>query len=237
MPEAVNNSTFQKVCRVSAVIFDMDGLMLDTEKLACDIHRNVADRYGWTISDELCQALVGRNQKDSRGILQEALGPAFPLERIQNEFLREYERHLQENGAPLKPGLLELLDLLEAKHIPKAVATSTSRKRAHLKLGVCGLSGRFPVVICGDEVSRGKPAPDIYLAAAEQLAVPAAECLVLEDSDPGIQGAAAAGMIPVMVPDLKPPSAESANLAICLCPSLLEAASIITKLLAAQETP
>ena len=120
----------------------------------------------------------------------------------------DYDAIVAAEGISLKPGLDDILDLLDERGVAAAVATSTRRERARAKLDRVGLLHRFAALVGGDDVARGKPAPDIFLAAAERLGVAAGDCIVLEDSEPGIIAAAAAGMTPVMVPDLHPPSAE-----------------------------
>jgi HAD superfamily hydrolase (TIGR01509 family) len=119
-----------------------------------------------------------------------------------------YDAIVEREGITFMPGLLELLAWLEGEAIPKAVATSTRRSRARTKLESTGVLARFAVLVGGDEIAHGKPAPDIFLEAAARLDVTPTRCMVLEDSEPGMRGALAAGMTPVMVPDLLPPSAS-----------------------------
>jgi len=109
---------------------------------------------------------------------------------------------------PVKDGLLALLDFLDGAGIPKAVATSTERTRALRLLELAGVLNRFDAVVCGDEVARGKPCPDIFLTAAARLGCDPSTCMVLEDSESGLRAAHQAGMLPVLIPDLKMPSAE-----------------------------
>ncbi len=117
-----------------------------------------------------------------------------------------YDAIVAREGIVRKPGLAELLEWLESRSIPKAVATSTRRSRAEAKLRETSLLHRFDAIVAGDEVARGKPEPDIFLRAADLLATAPTRCMVLEDSEPGVLAALAGGMVPVMVPDLLPPS-------------------------------
>ena len=133
-----------------------------------------------------------------------------------------YDAIVEREGIALKPGLLDLLDWLEARRIPKAVATSTRRDRAQAKLARTALLSRFVALVGGDEVARGKPAPDIFLAAAARLGEAAQHCVVLEDSEPGVRAALAAGMTPIMVPDLHAPSADLVALEPLILESLAE---------------
>ena len=141
-----------------------------------------------------------------------------------------YDAIVAREGIALKPGLLDLLEWLEAEGIPKAVATSTRRDRALAKLELTSLAPRFVALVGGDEVARGKPAPDIFLAAAQRLGEPAPRCLVLEDSEPGVRAALAAGMTPIMVPDLHAPSADLAALTPLVLASLAEVAAHLAPL-------
>lgn len=134
------------------------------------------------------------------------------------------------SGVPVKAGLLRLLDLLEERQIPRAVATSTDRAKAEEILRMAGVAKRFSVIIGGDDIANGKPAPDIFLAAALQLGVEPGLCMVLEDSESGTRAAHAAGMIPVVVPDLRELPPEVATLAYGVYGSLDDVAEVLRRL-------
>jgi HAD superfamily hydrolase (TIGR01509 family) len=189
------------VRRPSAAIFDMDGLMLDTEPLAARAWTEAACGIGIAFDASVTPRLVGRTFSDCRRLIADHHGDAYPVDTLMDAWHAAYDAIVAREGIVLKPGLLELLDWLERQRIPKAVATSTRRTRAEAKLERCGLIERFSAVVGGDDVARGKPAPDIFLAAAAKLARPPAECVVLEDSEPGMQAAAAAGIPVIIVPD------------------------------------
>jgi len=199
-----------------AVIFDMDGLMLDTESISRLCWRKAGDDLGYEITDEIFRGFVGRSGRDCSLMLRERWGAAFPCENMWARIEHHWDEHVAANGIPHKTGLMELLDFLDDRQIRKAVATSSKRDHARAKLGA--LVKRFDALATGDEVPRGKPAPDIFLLAAERLGVPAAACLVLEDSHAGIQGARAAGMFALMVPDLLPSHEQASH----VCQSLHE---------------
>jgi HAD superfamily hydrolase (TIGR01509 family) len=190
-----------------AVIFDMDGLMLDTEAPARRAWESAARTLGCEFDLGLCRQMIGRNFGDCIALIRARHGPDYPVDQLTSAWATDYDAIVAAEGISLKPGLDEILDLLDERGIATAVATSTRRERARAKLDRVGLLHRFAALIGGDEVARGKPAPDIFIAAAARLNVPARDCIVLEDSEPGIIAAAAAGMTPVMVPDLHPPSA------------------------------
>lgn len=194
--------------RPHAVIFDMDGLMLDTERLAPRAWIDAAQALGVEFDLALTQPMVGRNFRDCASIIADHYGAGFPTGELMKAWHVAYDAIVAREGIAIKAGLLELLDWLEAEDIPKAVATSTRRDRAQAKLAQTALLPRFTALVGGDEVVLGKPAPEIFLTAAQRLGQPAAGCIVLEDSEPGVRAALAAGMIPIMVPDLHLPSAE-----------------------------
>ncbi len=202
------------------MIFDVDGLMLDTEILARRAWDRAMSDWNLTIPDSTYAKLVGRRVDDVGKIIAEEMGAHVPFEEIALRKSEYLEASIANNGIPIKPGLLELLDWLDKRRISKAVASSTHRQVLLRKLALTGLVGRFTVMVCGDEIAQGKPAPDIFLAAARHLQVAPSECIVLEDSEPGIIAANAAGMIPILVPDQIKPSAEAVALAFRVLPSL-----------------
>lgn len=189
-----------------AVIFDMDGLMLDTESLGPQTWRVAAATIGVDFDIGLLPAMTGRNYRDCREMLREHYGPAYPVERLTAACLASFDAIVARDGIAQKPGLRELLDWLELENVVRAVATSTRRDRAESQLTQQGLLARFATLVGGNEVERGKPAPDIFLLAASRLDIAAADCVVLEDSEPGMRAALAAGMMPIMVPDQHGPS-------------------------------
>ena len=199
----------QSISECKAIIFDMDGLMIDTERLALKAWRLAGADFGFPISDDIFISMVGRNRRDSDCTLVEIFGSDFPIGAVRDRYRAYLDGWIDEDKLSVKSGLLELLSFLDKISMPKAVATSTEYERAVHKLSLTNLLEHFSIVIAGDQVQRGKPAPDIFLAAAAQLGVLPEGCLVLEDSDAGIQAAYEAGMTPVMIPDMKPPSEKS----------------------------
>ena len=191
-----------------AVVFDMDGLMLDTERLAERCWSAAATATGIGFDVTLIPSMIGRNARDSRQFVLARYGDDYPIDVLMQESRSQFDAIVEREGIEVKPGLIELLDWLEAQRIPRVVATSTRRDRAEVHLERCALRSRFHALVGGDEVVNGKPAPDIFLLAAARVGAGPADCIVLEDSEPGIRAALAAGMIPIMVPDMHAPSVE-----------------------------
>ena len=211
---------------VSAVVFDMDGLMFDTERLARDAWRRAMAERGYALDDDVYLTAIGRTVEGACRAFVDAFGPDLPIADIEAAKAR-YLREMLEPGPPLKPGLVTLLDDLDGLGLPLAVASATARAEIERRLAGAGLLDRFGAVAGGDEVARGKPAPDLFLLAGERLGVSPAECVVLEDSEAGVRAAASAGMAVVMVPDLVEPSPSTRALARAVVPSLAEVLRII----------
>lgn len=207
---------------IAAVIFDMDGLMLDTEKLSKHSWYQAVAQYGYTFEEDVYQQLVGRGIADVERILHRAFGMDFPFQDVLKDKMAFFDMSIDRDGVPVKPGLLGLLDFLDAVPLPKAVASSSYRDVVTRRLTGAGLKQRFEAVVCGDDIQNGKPSPDIFLEAAARLGVLPSVCVVLEDSDAGILAAHQAGMLPVLVPDLKIPGVETIQTAYKVFDSLFE---------------
>ncbi len=189
---------------VDRVVFDMDGTLLDTEPAYRDAFFAALSAVGQTVEDAFYRSIIGISSRERGVLLQRRFGPDFPLERFFQEYYAR-KRSCFPHGPPLKPGALELLLYLERRGIPCAIVTSATSRTALRHLNGCGLADHFSVIISRDEVRRGKPHPEGFLLAARMLDAAPRRCLALEDSAPGIEAAQAAGMMPVMVPDLLPP--------------------------------
>lgn len=188
---------------IKLVIFDMDGLMFDTERLTKDCWGRACETLGFVYRPEVFHRTIGRDIVDSERIVLEGMGADFPFQEaraLRDRYVLEYA---EEHGTPLKPGLCELLDELDAQGIRRVVATSTEEYRASRLIGYAGLTGRFDGIVYGNEVANGKPFPDIFLKAADGL--PPQQCLVLEDSPAGVEAAFRAGMPVALIPDLAVP--------------------------------
>lgn len=190
----------------SAIIFDMDGLMLDTEMIERVVWQRAARELKCSLGDSDFALMVGRTERDVKGILTDLWTQRgeylYAFDDILNLKKQYYKAYAAENGVPTKAGLHELLGWIKANGLPCAVGSSSRRELVLERLMGAKLDlTLFDAIVGGDEVERGKPAPDIFLKAAKKLNVPPDKCLVLEDSDSGILAADAAGMIAIMVPD------------------------------------
>ena len=191
----------------SAVVFDMDGLLFDTERLYEQAAIAAAAELGYELDSAFHRTTVGSPWEVIRGLLLDRYGAAFAAEDLRAAARRIFGE-LLETEPLLKPGVLELLDLLDRLGLPRAIATTSSRPTVQRHLQAHDLVGRFHHVVASGDYARHKPAPDPFLKAAEQLGVAPELCLALEDSHNGVRAAAAAGMMTVMVPDLLPPTEE-----------------------------
>ncbi len=207
----------------SAVIFDLDGLIIDTETIARAAWKRAAADFGFLLEDDVYQTLIGLTTPDIEMVLGRVFGDGFPVKQAISRAYQYFNEHIDRHGIVVKPGIAELLVFLDGVTFPRALATSSSKELTARKLIASKLVGKFATIICGDEVKNGKPAPDIFLAAAELLKVSPKQCLVLEDSDNGVRAANSAGMTTIMIPDLKQPSKNVARLAHRIFPSLHEA--------------
>jgi HAD superfamily hydrolase (TIGR01509 family) len=214
-------------CLPKAVICDMDGLLLDSEShiRAAFLEELVA--RGYSMTELEYSHIIGRSSKESQRHLVERFGADFPVLDIWSTVGHGWRSRCATEGVPTKPGVTELLDLLDGLGIIHGVATSTSRVPALDCLVPLGLDQRFAAITTGDEVEHGKPAPDIYLLAAKRLGIDPADCLALEDSEPGAIAAASAGMRVIIVPDLKQPGEEARQAAFAVVNSLLDVVELL----------
>ena len=207
---------------LKAVIFDMDGTLIDTENQFLS-EWMAADGSNDPYLKEVLISVTGTTRGQTEKIILEKMGASYPYAKfraIVDEAL-EYKR--THGMLPLKPGAEKILKTLKGRGITVALASSTRRALVEPEMKTAGLYDYFDLIVCGDEVSCGKPAPDIFLEAAARLCVKPEECLVVEDSFNGIRASHAAGMRTLMVPDLKEPDSEISALCDWICPSLHEA--------------
>ena len=194
---------------IRGVLFDMDGLVLDTEKLYTRFWMEALHFYGFPMTYSQALKLRSANAKLSTQILQGYFGPTVDYRKCHDKRVELMDAFIEEQGVEAKPGIRELLDALKARRIPAAITSSSPTDRIRKHLGSLDLLHRFTAICSGYEVPRSKPFPDIYLQGAASLGLPPENCLALEDSPTGILSAYRAGCIAVMVPDLDQPDVET----------------------------
>lgn len=212
------------------LLFDLDGLMIDSERIGHDSWRKAGEELGVPVSNELLDGLVGLAHGRTEAFATSILGDAELAKTLRSASSRHYWKMLEEGEIPLKTGIVELLTWITQHNIQRAVATSTQRTLADLKLARSGLIQYFSVTVAGDEVTHTKPAPDLYLAAAAKLGVAPESCIVLEDSIYGLQAGRAAGMQVILVPDLAKPEDSHVSEALAVCEDLHQALDVLKPL-------
>jgi len=214
----------------AGVVFDMDGILIDSEPLFRRGAQHAARALGYELADATYAAWMGLPPRAVEAAVYAALGDDFPMASFRDQFRAFWIEHTERDGVPPQPGIPELLQALTARDIPIAVATSTQRDQALRSLELAGLRAYLPVVVAGTDVTEGKPAPEIFLRAARAIEVEPAACIALEDSAVGVRAATAAGMLTIMVPDLHQPDAEIAALARYVIPDTQRAARVVLAL-------
>lgn len=203
-----------------AIIFDMDGLLLDSEEIALVAFNETLDYFGLESQTELFFKLIGTNALSCRKILREELRGKTDSDKFGKLWDKMYMEKTLEAPIPLKKGVLELLDYINNIGLISAVATSTKTEEAIKKLKSAGILDYFKVVVGGERVKEGKPNPEIYLLAAKELSVNPKNCLGLEDSENGVKSAFSAGLTVIQIPDLVQPSDELKKLGHIILESL-----------------
>ena len=206
---------------IQAVIFDVDGLMFDTEQVGFASWTHAQEVTGYALSEEMVHRTVGRTMDAIEAMFREELSDA-PVQAILDASNEKYQQLLEAGAYAIKPGLVELLAYVEGKGLPRILATSARRSNTERKLRAKGMAGRFEHIVTSDDIVHGKPAPDIFLKACEVLGVAPEGALVLEDSNPGVRAAAAAGCPCIMVPDVLDPEVDTRASALAVMQNLHE---------------
>lgn len=204
----------------NAVIFDVDGTLLDTEKIYMEAWRLAGAAAGYTVTQDVLLRTRAIPESVGKQIFQEALGEEFDYAAIRQERIRIAEELIAQSEDLLKPGCLELLQALKEKGIPMAVASSTPTPRTVAHLEHAGLLDYFDARVGGDMVTRGKPNPDIFWKAADLLGVPYDRCLVVGDTPADVKAATAAGMQVILIPDQVPANEETTTLSLAVLEDL-----------------
>ncbi|MGN0601535.1 MAG: HAD family hydrolase [Oscillospiraceae bacterium] len=194
--------------KIKAVVFDMDGVIFDTEKMYLDAWKTIGDKYGIDRADESALMCVGLSQTDSVKLLLERYGADFQVEKYHKEIRRLVEDKMSDEGIPMKKGVCEILNFIRECKIPLGLASSTQKNRVESLLSKAGIKDYFQVIVGGDMIEHSKPDPLIYLLACEKLDVDPHDSVAVEDSRNGVISAYRAGMRTLLVPDLIQPDEE-----------------------------
>lgn len=203
-----------------AVVFDMDGVIFDSERLVVECWNEIAGKHGIGNMDEICRKCMGLTVEASRGVMTAYFGEDFPYDEYKAEMSQLFHKKYDHGKLPLKPGVEELLSFLKQQGKKVALASSTRSRIVRQELEDAGIISYFDALICGDMVKNSKPAPDIFAKACECLGVKPERAFGIEDSHNGIRSASAAGLKPIMIPDLVPVTEEMERLTVKILPSL-----------------
>jgi HAD superfamily hydrolase (TIGR01509 family) len=212
-----------------AVVFDMDGLLVDTETVYRDALISTAADMGQRLPFEVVQRMIGHTWPASAQVLRDHFGEAFDTDAMRARSIERFYE-IAHAGVALKDGVVEILDFLQRAGLPRGVVTSSRRTEVEHHLGDHGLLGRFDFILAHGDYPRPKPNPDPYLTAAERLALAPREVLALEDSHNGVRAAAGAGMMTVMVPDLLDPTEEMESLCVRIAADLHEVRAMLEEI-------
>jgi HAD superfamily hydrolase (TIGR01509 family) len=229
---ALDASSSSALC-IEAVVFDMDGLLLNTELLARRALAMASEEVGLGAGEAFFAMLIGVPADGCRQLLFEHYGQSAPAESFFAAAARHLHNQIDGGEMQLRSGVIELLEHLEQRGMPRAVATSSAREKARHHLQRAGIAQRFDAIVTRDDVARGKPFPDLFLQAANRLGVLPGRCLALEDSYNGVRAAQAAGMPVVMVLDLLQPTPEMHS----LCQAVVSDLYGVIPLLEAHRSP
>ncbi len=204
-----------------AVVFDMDGVIFDSERITLGIWKALGEKYNIPNIEENCRKCLGVNLQKATQIMLDAYGPDFEYAKYREETSKTFHDTYDGGKLPMKTGVVELLTFLKDNNKKTALASSTKEQTVKMQLRDAGIIDFFEVIVCGDMVEKSKPEPDIFLRACELLKVEPKNAYAIEDSYNGIRSSSSAGMMPIMVPDMAEPTAEMEKLAVEVLPSLL----------------
>lgn len=221
---------------MEAVIFDMDGVLFDTERLSISCWLETAERMGLGDIREGAYGCIGLNRTDSRIFIRQLYGDAFPYDEFRANNSALFQKKIERDGLPVKKGAREILSWLKETGIKTAVASSTNTQTVTGHMERAGFLPYFQEIIGGDMVEHSKPRPDIYLMACRRLGVEPEKASAIEDSPNGIRSAHAAGMLPIMVPDMVEPTAEIEALLFRKCGDLFEVKEFLEEIFCRQKS-
>ena len=204
------------------IIFDMDGVIFDTERMFLECVKPAAEKFGLVGIEDVAHECIGLTEVETKRLMRERFGKDAPLEAMDQEAVRIFQKRYQEEGLTVKEGAIELLEYLKAVGARIAIGSSTRHDIVEMELRGAGLLEYFDVLACGDMVEHSKPEPDVFLLAAEMLGAVSEKCIIIEDSFNGVIAARRAGATVFMVPDLLQPTEEIRAMADKVFKSLVE---------------
>ena len=188
--------------KIKAVIFDMDGVIFDTEMVYLKVWSEVFEKYGYKMTKEIYSSVLGTGRENVKKVFLSKFGSNLPIDDMYIEKDKNLAKEI-EKGVPLKHGVCEILEYLKENNFKIALATSALSERVFKQLKQANIESFFNAIVCRDEVKETKPNPDIFLKAADKLSISPEQCIVIEDSNAGIEAAFNASMIPIHVVELK----------------------------------
>ncbi len=212
---------------IRGAIFDMDGLMFDSERLVYEIWQEMMDENGFNYNLEVFKKTIGLRTDKAEQYYCNLYGSSFDYKPFKKKSRKTFIARVTNDGVPIKKGLFEILDYLKANSIKMAVATSTSAQTALNIIKMAGVYDYFDAFVCGDDVKNSKPHPEVFLTAAQRLGIPPKDCVAFEDSINGIKSAYAVNMMTVMVPDFLEPTDEIRPMLSFLCKDLTQAVQFL----------
>ena len=193
---------------LKAIIFDMDGLMIDSERVTFECYQEILKGMNLTMDEEFYKTLLGKPLKGIYQRFYDVYGNDFPIEDVIKDVHALMAKRFETEGVPIKTGLKSLLEYLKENNYKTIVATSSNRDRVDTILSQAQITDYFDDSICGDEVTKGKPNPEVFLKSCQKLGVNVDEAIVLEDSEAGIQASYDAGIKVICIPDMKYPEKQ-----------------------------
>lgn len=204
------------------IVFDMDGVLFDTESLCMDGWMQIAKKSGIEGMDEVAKQCIGLNGNDTRQFVLQHYGPDFAYDDFREKVSQWVWGYIERNGLPMKPGVYKILSYLEKSGCQLGLASSTRYSSVMSHLKQAAIVDYFSVIVTGDMIEHSKPQPDIYLLACRKLGVDPKDVYAIEDSPNGIRAAYSAGMKAIMVPDMIEPDCEMEEKSFLICNDLME---------------
>lgn len=215
--------------KIKGVIFDMDGLILDTEKLYQRFWKEASKECGFDMPQEIALKFRSLDKTLAKELLKDFFGESCSYEKVKEIRIKLMADYVEKNGVQAKEGVRELVEYIKENGCKIAVATATNYNRANQHLTLAGVRDCFDNIICACDLEHGKPYPDVYIYACEKLGLKPEECIALEDSPNGVRAAYSAGCVPILVPDGDNAEEEVSDIVYARAKSLVDVKGILFK--------